>query len=107
MRAFDIALAAFALRASPTQPPKPQPRLVPAIDDADDAMLDRAALPHEQAALIVSLWPPARQCVVVPVYAELPAPALFGAMFRVSWPAVPAEDARALQARLRDAFIPG
>jgi len=106
MRAFDIALAVFALRASPTQPRQPQQRLAPAIDDADAAMLDRAALPHEQAAMIVSLWPPARQCVVAPIYAELPAPALFGTLFRLTWPPVPVEDARALQARLRDAFIP-
>ena len=106
MKAFDIILAALALRASPAQQRKPQPRLVPAVDDADAAMLDRAALPQQRAALIASLWPPARQCVVRPVFGELPAPAIFGIAFRVSWPPKPMADARALQARLRAAFPP-
>jgi hypothetical protein len=104
VRAFDIALAAFALRASPAQPPKHERRLVPLIDDANADHLDRAKVTHERAALIVSLWPPARQCVVTPIYAALPAPAQFGACFRVSWPPWPTADARSLQARLAEAF---
>lgn len=106
MRAFDIALAAFALRASPAQPPKFERRLIPVIDDANADQLDRATISHERAALIASLWPPARQCVVAPLYAELAAPALFGACFRISWPATPTADARSLQARLAAVFPP-
>lgn len=104
MRAIDTALAVFALRASATQPAKTERRLVPAVDAAAAAVLDRGALPHQRTALIASLWPPARQCVVAPVYAELAAPALFGEVYRVSWPAVATEDARSLQARLRETF---
>jgi hypothetical protein len=108
MRTLDIALAAFALRALPAQQAKTWRRPVAAVDDADAALLDRAALSQQRAALIASLWPPARQCVVAPVYAELPAPALFGCVYRVTWRvpwrAHPAEDARALQSRLSAAF---
>lgn len=104
MKAFDILLAALALRASPAKPQQAPVRLVPAIDDADNAMLDRAALPQQQAALIASLWPAARQCVVRPVFSEHPAPAIFGAAFRVSFLTKPHQDARALQARLHAAF---
>lgn len=105
MRAIDIALASFALRTSETKAQMPQRRLVPAIDDATTLMLDRAATPPQRAALIASLWPPARQCVVPPVYAQLSAPAILGAAFRVSWPvSAPTIDARALQARLRAVF---
>jgi len=104
MRKLDIALAAFALRSSPTQEAKPERRLIPAVDDAEKAVLDRAALSHQHAAMIASLWPPARQCVVAPIYAELAAPALFGAVYCITWPAIPAADARALQARLAAAF---
>lgn len=104
MKAFDIILAALALRASPAKQEKPEPRLVPAVDDADAAMLDRAALPQQRTALIASLWPPARQCIVRPVFSELPAPAIFGLTFRISWQSKPTADARALQERLRAAF---
>jgi hypothetical protein len=104
MKAFDMILAALALRASPAKPQQAPVRLVPAIDDADNAMLDRAALPQQRAALIASLWPPARQCVVPPVFSELPAPAIFGASFRISFLTKPQQDARALQARLHAAF---
>lgn len=105
MRAIDIALASFALRASETKAQKPERRLVPAIDDATTIMLDRAATPPQRQAMIASLWPEARQCVVRPVYAEFAAPAIFGRAFRVSWPAQTATaDARSLQARLRAAF---
>ena len=85
MRAFDMVLTALALRASATRPPKHERRLVPAIDDADAAMLNRDALNRQHAALIASLWPEARPCVVPALYQELPAPAMFGVAFRVSW----------------------
>ena len=104
MKAFDMILAALALRASATKPRESEERLVPAVDDADNAVLDRAALPQQQACLIASLWPPARQCVVRPVFSELPAPAIFGAVVRISVAARPVQDARALQARLKAAF---
>jgi hypothetical protein len=105
VRALDIALAALTLRALPTQSPKAQRLVVPLVGDADAIVLDRAAIPHQHAALIASLWPaPTRQCVASPRYQELPAPALFGVVYRVSWPPPPIEDARALQARLRAAF---
>jgi hypothetical protein len=80
-----MVLTALALRASPTQPPKHERRLVPAVDDAGAAMLDREALSRQRAALIASLWPEARSCVVPALYLELPAPAMFGVAFRVSW----------------------
>jgi len=85
VRAFDMVLAALALGASPPRRPKHERRLVPAIDGADAATLDRDALNHQRAALIASLWPEARPCVVPALYVQLPAPALFGAAFRVSW----------------------
>jgi hypothetical protein len=100
-----MALTALALRAAPTRPPQAERRLVPAVDDADAAFLDRAAVSHQRAALIASLWPaPTRQCIVPPLYVELPAPALFGMVFRVDWRAASAADARALQQLLRGAF---
>jgi hypothetical protein len=104
MKAFDMILAALALRASPAKPKEAEERLAAAVDDADNAVLDRAALPQSQACLIASLWPPARQCVVRPVFSQLPAPAMFGAAFRISVAARPVNDARALQARLKSAF---
>jgi hypothetical protein len=85
VRAFDMVLTALALQASATRPPKHERRLVPAIDDADPATLDRDALNQQRAALIASLWPEARPCVVPALYVQLPAPALFGAAFRVAW----------------------
>jgi len=105
MRGFEIAMASLALRASPTRPQKHERRLIPAIDDADAAMLDRAAISHQRAALIASLWPaPTRQCVAWPSFEELAAPAIFGAVFRVSWPFAPEADARSLQTRLGQHF---
>jgi hypothetical protein len=105
MRAFDMALTALALRVSPPRPQEREERLVPAVDDASDAQLDRAAIPQERAALVVSLWPEARPCSVRAVFDQFPAPALLGATLPVSWsPPVPTEDARALQARVIRAF---
>ncbi len=104
MRVIDIAVAALALRTSGTHPPRRPRRLVPAVDEPDGGLLDRNALPHARTALIVSLWPPARQCMVPAVYAEFAAPALFGRALSVTWPARPAEDARTLQTRLEAAF---
>jgi hypothetical protein len=105
MRALDIAIATLALRASAPQPPTHERRLVPVVDDANAAQLDRAAIPQERAALVASLWPEARPCSVRPVYEQLPAPALFGVVFQVTWMAPrPAEDARGLQDRLAGVF---
>jgi hypothetical protein len=104
LRALDIALATFALRASAPKPDERQRALIPAVDDADAPTLDRATIPQEEAALIASLWPPMRQCVIRPRYQQLPAPAEFGMLYRVDWVAPGANDARALQARLRQAF---
>jgi hypothetical protein len=104
VRVIDIAVAALALRTSATRPQQHQRRLVPAVDEPDAALLDRNALSHQRTALVVSLWPPARQCVVPTVYAEFAAPALFGRALSVTWPARPPEDARALQAKLKAAF---
>jgi hypothetical protein len=80
-----MILTALALRVSPTIPPRQQPRLVPAVDDADAATLNREALSRQRAALIASLWPRAGRCVLPSCYLQLPAPALFGPVFRVSW----------------------
>jgi hypothetical protein len=104
MRVIDIAVAALALRASETRANKRQRRVVPAVDEPQKGVLNRNALPQQLTALIASMWPAARQCVVPPVYSELPAPAQFGRALRVTWPSIPAEDARALQARLAAAF---
>lgn len=104
MRVIDIAVAALALRTSGTRPPKHERRIAPAVDEPGEAALNRNALPLRLTALIASLWPPARQCVVRPVYEELSAPALFGQALQVTWRAISIEDARALQARLRTAF---
>jgi hypothetical protein len=105
LRTFDIAVTTLALRAAPTKPEERERQLVPAVDEANAAMLDRAAISHERAALIASLWPaPTRQCVAAPVFEELPAPAIFGATYRVTLPGVPQLDARALQQRLNAAF---
>ncbi|MBY0565287.1 MAG: hypothetical protein K2P58_14030 [Hyphomonadaceae bacterium] len=105
MRALDIALAAWALRASPTKPQRPVRALARAVDEPDAASLDRAALPQDRTALVVSLWPPpARQCVAPARYVGLAAPATFVGVFRVTWLGAPAVDARALQARLAETF---
>ncbi|MEZ6022241.1 MAG: hypothetical protein R3C16_02235 [Hyphomonadaceae bacterium] len=106
MRALDIALAAFALRVSPTRPQQHERRLAPAVDDAEAAMLNRAALAQEKAAIVASLWATGR-CMVPVRFETLPAPAILGGFTRVKWSARPAsEDARALQARVKAAFIP-
>lgn len=106
MRAFDIAIATLALRVSPTKPPEHERLLVPAVDEPDAALLDRGAISHQRAALIASLWPPARPCVVPHVYAELPSPAVFAGCVRLTWHAR-IRDARALQAHLRAAVEQG
>jgi hypothetical protein len=107
LRTFDIAVTALALRAAATRPEERERELVPAVDEPNTAMLDRAAISHERAALIASLWPaPTRQCVAPPVFEELPAPAMFGATYRVTLPGVPQLDARALQQRLKAVFPP-
>jgi hypothetical protein len=95
VRAFDIAMATLALRASAPRPPKAERRLIPAIDDADAAMLNREALPQDRAARVASLWPPpTRQCVAPAVYAQLAAPAAFGSIYQVTWaPAPPVKPA--------------
>ena len=80
-----MALTVLALRASATQSPKPQRRKAPAINQADAAALNRNALNRQRAALIASLWPEARPCVIPALYLQLPAPASFGALFKVSW----------------------
>lgn len=87
MRAFDIAVATLVLRVLAPRPPQHARRLVPAVDDADAAMLDRDALNRQQTALIASLWPRPGQCILAAHYLQLPAPALFGAALRVSWQA--------------------
>ena len=101
MRGVDMALTAFVLWTSPTVPAKAERRVLPFIDEADAAMLGRAALPQQSAALIASLWPPARQCVVRAVYLGLGAPAAFGAVFRLSWRAPKPDSARVLKNRLQ------
>mgnify|MGYP006969362394 CR=1 FL=1 len=104
MRAFDIAIAALALRTSATRPPRHERRLVPAIDDAGQATLDRNAVDQRRAALAASLWPEARPCAVRAIYELLPAPAQFTTALSVQWAAPAEEHARALQARLAVAF---
>lgn len=104
MRVIDIAVAALALRVSRAETLKNERPLVPALDEPGEGALNRNALPLKLTALIASLWPPARQCVVRPVYEELPAPAQFGSAMQVTWRPIASEDARALQARLRAAF---
>lgn len=95
MRSFDMALTALALRVSTTQSPKPERRSAPVVDKADAAALDRDALNRQRVALIASLWPEGRPCVVPTLFLLLPAPALFSAPLRVSWQP-PADDARPL-----------
>ncbi len=103
MRGFDRAVAALMLRAMPTKPPTHEKRLVPAIDDAHRAQLDRNTISHQRAALIASLWPePTRQCVARPAFVQFSAPAIFGLVFHFGAPH--RVDARALQARLDAVF---
>ncbi len=104
MRVIDIAVATLALRTSRARPQGYPQRLVPAVDEPGAGLLDRNALPQQHTALIASLWPPARQCVVPAIYAEHAAPALFSRAFSVFWPARSADGARALQAKLQAAF---
>ncbi|MEQ1618535.1 MAG: hypothetical protein ABL883_09360 [Terricaulis sp.] len=85
VRALDIAFASIVLRLAPARPSKPQRELVPAIDPADPATLDRAALGQDRAALVASLWPaPRRQCVISAKYFLLDAPAGFGQLWVIS-----------------------
>lgn len=108
MRAVDIAIAAFALRAAPACRPKPARRIVPAVDEPEAATLNRVSLDQTQAALIASLWPePCRQCVVRPLYLHQEAPAVFGALHvvgRTQAGSAAARGARALLQRLHGAF---
>lgn len=85
MRGFDLVIATLILRVLPPRPPTHERRLVPAVDDADRALLDRDTLNRQRAALIASLWPEARPCVVPAVFEQLPAPALLAPVMRVSW----------------------
>lgn len=103
MRGFEAILAAASLMAAPMSAPKPPPLLLEALRQADPAMLDRGAVGTERAAMIVSLWPPARQCLVAPLYQERACPAEFG---RVNRQIVALTDARVLQARLAAHFRP-
>jgi hypothetical protein len=103
VRGFDRAVAALMLRAMPTKPAEHEKRLVPAIDDANRAQLDRNTISHQRAALIASLWPePTRQCVARPAFVQFSAPAIFGLVFHFGAPH--RVDARALQARLDAVF---
>ncbi len=103
MREIDIAMTALALRTSATKPPEHEQLVLPALDGPGSALLDRAMISHQHAALIASLWPePSRQCLARPRYEGLRAPAEFGRLHVVSWPA--GSDARALQARLQSVF---
>lgn len=105
MRGLDIAMTTLALRTSAPKPPEHEQLVLPALDGPASALLDRSTISHQHAALIASLWPePARQCVARPRYDALPAPAVFGRLHAVSWPA--ANDARALQLRLQSVFEP-
>jgi hypothetical protein len=85
VRARDMALTALALRASRTQPPKRERRVVPAVDEPNAAKLDRDTLNLSRAAMIASLWPQPGLCVLPADYHQFGAPALFGMMFAVSW----------------------
>lgn len=105
MRRLDIAMTALALRTSLREPPAHERPLVPAWDEPEAAWLNRTAISQQRAALIASLWPePARQCVAPPVFLQLPAPAVLGAVLQVSATLRAAGDARALQSKLASAF---
>ncbi len=105
MRRLDIAMTTLALRTSETKPPEHEQLLLPALDGPGAALLGRSTISHQHAALIASLWPePARQCVARPRYEALPAPAVFGRLHLISWPAAASADARALQMRLASVF---
>jgi hypothetical protein len=84
VRVSSVVLAALVLRAAPAYAPRRERRLVLAVNDADAATLDRQALGPQRTALIASLWPEARPCLVPTLYLVLPAPALLGAGFQVS-----------------------
>lgn len=100
MRTLNVAFASMALRFAAARPEKPQRRVVPAIDDADAATLDREALPQDRAALIASLWPPPLgQCVVSAVFVLLRSPAEFGVFWLVSRPPKSAPEAHSPLAR--------
>jgi len=98
VRALDKAITALALRALPAIKLAGS-ELPPAavMDRADAALLDRAALNKQRAALIASLWPEARPCVVPALYSHFPAPALLGSVMRVSWRPPAGVDAPPLQ----------
>jgi|CXWL01.1.fsa_nt_gi hypothetical protein len=104
MRGFEAIWMAARLRASSLRPPKPQPTPRRAQRQADAAMLDRRALELRRAALIASLWPEARQCVVTPLYQEWPKPVALGRLHSCAVQ-VGTADARALMARLAKHFF--
>lgn len=102
MRAVEIGLAVMALRTAPPRPQRRQLTLAPLTDDADGALLNRAAIDQERTALVASLWPaPGRQCVIPVRYALLDAPASFGELWLTS--RVRQERARRPQAMLAEA----
>jgi len=81
MHAMNVALTDLPPRAASAGAPSAEH--APADDGA--APPDRAA---QRGALLASLWPaPTLQCVAAPHFVELPAPAVFGIVFRVTWPA--------------------
>lgn len=90
MRGLPAATAAVLIRALPIADHQGRPAPLPRGErEADKAMLDRASIPIIRAAFIVSLWPPAGQCLIPASYSA-PRPAEFGA--------------RALQRRIANAF---
>ncbi len=104
MRAFDMALAALALRASPVRPAQHERLLVPAVDAAGAATLDRNRVDLQHAALIASLWPETGPCVVPALFPQLPAPAMFGASITVAWRSPRLRDGQAAPARPEGVF---
>lgn len=105
MRAFEIAVATLTLRVLARRRPPRERRLVPAIDDADAAWLDRETLDRQRAALIASLWPSTQPCVVPALYLSLPAPALFCAPCRITWHAPELEPEHAFPRTEGDVWV--
>jgi hypothetical protein len=104
MRGLDIAVAAWAFGTARQRERTSEVRLEPVVDNATGALSSRAALPQDDAALVASLWPRARLCVVPTRYETMAAPARLGLVHRIDWLSPDLVDARALRRRLDAAF---
>jgi hypothetical protein len=94
MRGFQAIIAAALIAMQPLALQKPERLAFAQQRNGDAALLDRNAIACTRAALVASLWPEARPCLIAAFYGAAPVA-----------PAIPlAGDVRGLQAQLGPRF---